>query len=1021
MNTGIIIPLGDGDKLRGYSSGSRLAPTAAPRMPLSVFDREVDRLVAGGYLPFLRPCLPPGVSFTTWDRTAKQTVENISDGKVPGELVNGAWRAMADWPNRMPTDADVALWRSWPGAGVCLATGAVAALDVDIKIDASDTGSEANRGRALVEAIKSLTAQALGVTVDRLPMRWRENSTSCMILARLLVPLGKRILRLKDDATGRLCAVEFLGRGQQIVIAGMHTSGAPVKSALPELQLEALPVLESAKLDALIPAIAEAAALLGFSLASLKGSGAGREQTPPYSPAAAVLREVMRRRAEWVPSVVPCVAISDREWRITSADLDRDLDEDLAIFPDGIHDFGTERTHTPISFIREFGTVAADGNINVGGAPDYGPAEGQPYAVVGERDLSVRRPNEAEALTWLCRTLAGDRFPAFEAGATWASSLALVARAVGLDWASMESAHHFEFARGDGPEYWQPSEMCENANFLVALRAVDPEAFDKIEFAHDMRLDAIDLRKTLNDAQASLTASLRPPEAQAADLVDWPEPVDIFGHDSVGDLSTLPQNCMPPLLERWVKSEARRKGVPEMFAAAAAFGAASSAVGASLRIRARKFDDTFVQPAGLWITLVAEPGSAKSPTINAAWKPLRDLDSESYARSRPAVEAWDLAKRNNRKGAPAIGPRPPIKRFTVDDATLEEQLYIHRDNPRGIGRIPDELTGLLGALGEYKKGADGDRSKMLRFFDGNGITVDRRSAGSLRADSTLMAVTASSQPAKMREITRELGVDGMLQRFIMVLDDGVERQQHDEYPDRDAASAYTAAIRRLALAEYPYCPPLKMSEAGHDALAAALKQIRHLRFALGQSDAWKGHVEKWGLFLPRIILTMHALEVAYSGANVDPENEIEAGTVERSVMVARLLLRHSLRFYSDYLAPNATATEARWIAGYLLTHPDLETVKRKTISDARKDLRSDRRTLLGAMGELESLGWCAVHQRDGDGPTMWRINPRVHIRFAEQALREKEERLRKREAIVRAGEGRKWVSGDNMSEEGAAR
>ncbi|UVK45677.1 DUF3987 domain-containing protein [Mesorhizobium sp. AR07] len=1031
MNTGNIIPQGDVDKFRLYMAslkGTRVQNEHAHNQPPAAVSiarpaapkpsSDLDRLIAGGYLPMLRACPPPG-ALTWFFDASKEPVQRISDGKVPGQFRDSAWYGLKDWRNKTPTDADVNAWRKWPQANLCLVTGDVGAFDIDVKIATAEAGAEADRARSLIDAFRSLVAETVAVEVDHLPRRWRDNSTSGVVFVRLAERMGKRIFRIADEVSDREHAIEFLASGQQVVVAGRHASGAEIRSSLTSTPLNALPTLDAAKLEAIVAALPPLLRTHGFRMAA-SGGGAGRELEPPFTPDVALLREVMARRLEWVPSVVPCVGGEHHEWRISSAELERDLEEDLSIYRDGVFDHGTERSHSPASMIQEFGAVDEYGDISFGGCPTYGAQGNLPFAVVGEPDASVRRPTEPEALTWLCQKLAGPEFPAFEQTATWRNSSGQIARAVGLNWETLRSIQYFEFAAGEDPTSWSAEKLNSNADVLIALRAIDPEKFARIEFAAELRGDDVDLRKIIEDRQVAVAASPQQPELSVADHTDWPDPVDIFGHDAVGDLSSLPRDCMPPMLERWIKSESRRKGVPEMFAAAAAFGAASCAVGASLRIRAKKFDDAFIQPAGLWITLVAEPGSAKSPTINAAFKPLRDLDSESFARSRPAVDAWEAAKRNQRKGAPALGPRPPIKRFTVDDATLEEQIYIHRDNPRGIGRIPDELTGLLASLGEYKKGADGDRSKMLRFFDGNGITVDRRSAGSLRADSTLMTVMASSQPAKMREITRGLGVDGMLQRFIMVLDDGAERQQHDEYPDREAATAYTEAIRRLALVEYPYCPPLKMSAAAHDVLTAAMKQIRYLRSALGLSDAWRGHVEKWGLFLPRIILTMHALEVGYSGADVDPENEIEAGTVERAVKIARLLLRHSLRFYSDYFEPNTTATEARWIAGYLLTHPDLETVKRKTITDARKDLRSDRRKLLDAMGELESLGWCTVEKRAEDGPAAWRVNPNVHVRFEEQAVREKDERLRKREAIARAGQGRKWVSEDNLSNVGAA-
>jgi hypothetical protein len=98
----------------------------------------------------------------------------------------------------------------------------------------------------------------------------------------------------------------------------------------------------------------------------------GRARTGPLRPEEAVTREIMRRRAEWIPQVVPCtLGKPDDEWRVTSEELERNLEEDLSIYPDGIYDHGTERSHTPLSLICEFGTVDAAGDISFGGCPDW--------------------------------------------------------------------------------------------------------------------------------------------------------------------------------------------------------------------------------------------------------------------------------------------------------------------------------------------------------------------------------------------------------------------------------------------------------------------------------------------------------------------------------------------------------------------------------------------------------------------------------------------------------------------------
>jgi len=968
----------------------------------------------------LRPCAPPGVARISRDKVTGALVEKVSDGKVPSSYRDGRWASMKGWPDLVPTPEHVEQWRRWPDPNWCIVTGAVAALDIDIKIGASETGPEAERARALVREIKRLAATALSLPVDRLPVRWRDGSTSCMILVRLMEPSSKRQLHLVDVATGRQHAVEFLAQGQQVVVAGEHASGARVQSSLSGIGLEALPVLAKSKLDELIPAISEAARSLGFDLATSKG-GSGREVKPPYGPAMAVLRAVMARRAEWVPSIVPCRPTQDHEWRVTSLELNRDLEEDLAIFPNGIRDYGTERALTPSMFIRVFGSMEADGAIGFGGCPVYGPHNGEAFAVVGEPDPSVRRPTEAEALTWLGRTLAGDHFPVLPEGSTWASSLPAVARAVGLDWHALEAARWFEFAQGDGPSIWRADKLMESADTLAAIEAVDPVAFAAIEFANELSSEPADLRKIIDDRRAVVGASLPEPETPVADRGTEQEPVDIFAQDDPTELSMLPADCLPPMLHRWVRSEARRKGAPESFAALAAVAVASAAVGASLRIQPKARDTDFVQPAALWTAIVAEPGRGKSPVISAAERPLRELDTEWYGAGKDRHDRWSAASAAHKKRPkenPDPGPEPVIRRIVVDDITLEQQVRVHAQNPRGLMRSPDELLGFFGSLGQYKKGAEGDRSQALRLFEGRQITVDRVGSGSVRADQALMGVIAGTQPQKLAEIARNLGADGMLQRFLFVIDDGAEREAVDEEPDAEAVGAYRRAIRRLATTESPHSVPLKIAPDAQKVFREAMASISRLRNVPGGSVAWRGHLDKWGLFLPRIVLTFHALEFAFALEDADFSHDIAAATVRRAVNFARFLLRHGLRLYQSFFAPDPAATEAKAIAGYLLTRPDLETVTPRNISDARKDLRSDRRKLLAAMAELEEAGWCTADERSGDGPVRWRVNPKVHVRFQAQAVREKLERSRKRQAIAEAGEARKWVNSDKLSDGG---
>ena len=497
----------------------------------------------------------------------------------------------------------------------------------------------------------------------------------------------------------------------------------------------------------------------------------------------------------------------------------------------------------------------------------------------------------------------------------------------------------------------------------------------------------------------------------------WPEPVDLFGDSDPGELATPPAGSLPGILERWGKSEARRKGVSEAFAAAAAVTVIASAIGNSLRIYPRLNDD-WATPAGFWCTLVAPPGSGKSPLIAEAVRPLKKLSKECWQQDRKGVEAWEQRSRARKKDL-VPEPRPRERRYVVDDITLEKQARVHADNPRGLLRAPDEFVGLLSSLGAYKKNADGDRSQTLRLYDGDDLMIDRVGGGTIHVDSALMSILAGSQPDKIRTLVRDLGSDGFLQRVNFIMDDGVKRQGIDEVPDRAALAHYENLIRELATRHYGAVKPFRMTPPAAAVFDLAKQQINALAYLPGASAAWAGHVGKWEKILARLVLVFHCVEQWEMLEFVTPEVPVEAGTVEKAVLFGRFLLRHSLHFYETFFGSSAEASEARWIAGYILTRPDALKLTRRGIGDAKKSLRGEPRMLLAAMRELESFGWVKVSKRDEHGPAHWDVNPSVHARFSKRAEWECRDREQKRSRIQEAGAARKnWLNSDRMSDGG---
>ncbi|MGA0563672.1 AAA family ATPase [Ancylobacter sp. VNQ12] len=529
-----------GDNIVGFPSGqdARRSSVVSTNAMLS--------LEAAGFGPYIRPCAPPGVNVEF------KSGIRLSDGKVPSRFENRRWFGFRGWQAFAPSGGDIAVWAEYPDVNCCLATGDILVLDVDIKIAANEQSAEAQRARALVGAIRGEIARSLATEPDKLPIRERDGSTSCAVFLRWTgAPASKRKWSLTDKATGRTFYVEVLATGQQILVAGRHPSGGAVRSNLAEIGYPDLPRIGFQQLDALAKSLSEVGERHGYDWqeGSKPSETHQRGETGPFTADQAVERAVWLRRSEWARDILPYDATvpSVGEWSVSSEQLDRDLDERLAIFDNGrgAFDFGTERPHTPISLICEFGGIDAQGEIVFGGCPEYGPAGPLPFAVVGEGDPSVSRPTSSQALTWLCRRLGRSDFPVFAPAADWKSSLPSVAQAVGLAWSALQKAEEaFWFEASDSQDAapfaslrgWSADDIRQNVAMLPAVQARYPRHYAELVSRWGLagalpekfdQLVEMEAERVAREMPTVGLSPAQPPLAGAApDTIKWINPED---------------------------------------------------------------------------------------------------------------------------------------------------------------------------------------------------------------------------------------------------------------------------------------------------------------------------------------------------------------------------------------------------------------------------------------------------------------------------------------------------------------
>ena len=176
----------------------------------------------------------------------------------------------------------------------------------------------------------------------------------------------------------------------------------------------------------------------------------------------------------------------------------------------------------------------------------------------------------------------------------------------------------------------------------------------------------------------------------------------------------MPLNTLPPVVRDFAIEAARSIGVDVAYVALPALVVAMSLIGNSCRLRLKR---KWRIPCNAWLALVGESGSGKSPALAMVKSLLHEMVrryDEKYgcehAEWERKSEAYKEAKRTNRNRTPTRtggevqtpGNKPTRKRLYAVDTTVERAAKIHRENPKGILLLYDELRTLFGGFDRYR-------------------------------------------------------------------------------------------------------------------------------------------------------------------------------------------------------------------------------------------------------------------------------------------------------------------------------
>jgi hypothetical protein len=457
---------------------------------------------------------------------------------------------------------------------------------------------------------------------------------------------------------------------------------------------------------------------------------------------------------------------------------------------------------------------------------------------------------------------------------------------------------------------------CERIQRLMQRSQLIREKWDREDYLRRTIIRACSLQRSW-----AVVDNRKIPEPE---LPTRPLPLPSLPEVPEFDLSLLPERLRP-----YVQDVAERQGCPVDFVAIAAMVALSGAVGRRRRIAAKLNDDWIVVP-NLWGMCIGRPSSMKSPALDAATAPLKEIDSANALAFKQALDAFEIDDRLHKlrtKEAEASASKkakfdkdaartelidfskcapiePKRNRLIVNDASVEKLQEIMADNELGLVLIRDELAGWLQKLdGEDFAEA---RSFILTAFTGRQpFTVDRIGRGTIHIPASCLAIIGGIQPAKVSRLIKSAvngtSDDGLLQRFQLVTwpDDAEKWQWRDRPPHQIAKAAYSRAFHDLH--ELAYMETALRQSTG------AQELFRNWYTALQvetRSNLLHPAIESHLLKMPEAILSLALLiELA------DCPSAVEVGSLsmERAISWSDYLRAHGRRLYHTANSPEVEA------------------------------------------------------------------------------------------------------------------
>ncbi|MDL2290343.1 DUF3987 domain-containing protein [Paludibacteraceae bacterium OttesenSCG-928-F17] len=198
------------------------------------------------------------------------------------------------------------------------------------------------------------------------------------------------------------------------------------------------------------------------------------------------------------------------------------------------------------------------------------------------------------------------------------------------------------------------------------------------------------------------------------------------------------------------------------------------AIGSALRKQVCVNNGKYINYPQLWVMLVAPSGTGKSEPLKIAYRPLQELDKESYSIYDMEYQQWEQEANQKKSNKSEELLKPLFRQLLIGDATPEALYSTMAQNGGAITHYVDELSALFGDVGRYN--ASGEIAKALSMFDNADFSINRKTQKAILIPSPFYMIAGTIQPKLLRSYAKKNNLDdnGMLPRFLFVYPDNLE-------------------------------------------------------------------------------------------------------------------------------------------------------------------------------------------------------------------------------------------------------